>query len=64
MILNNVEQRLKSKSVKNAIVNNIAQDFNLTPIFVEAYFNQIITYFTLKIFQSIKFVSPLVFLIA
>ncbi|ODS29684.1 MAG: hypothetical protein SCARUB_05214, partial [Candidatus Scalindua rubra] len=24
-------QRLKSKSVKNAIVNSIAADFNLTP---------------------------------
>ena len=46
MILNNVEQRLKSKSVKNAIVNNIARDFNLTPIFAEAYFKQILTYFT------------------
>ncbi len=46
MIHNNVEQRLKSKSVKNAIINNIARDFNLTPIFAEAYFNQIVTYFT------------------
>jgi hypothetical protein len=46
MIINNVEQCIKSKSIKNAIVNNIARDFNLTPIFAEAYFNQIITYFT------------------
>lgn len=34
-------ERLKSKSVKNSIINNIARDFNLTPIFAEAYFNQI-----------------------
>ncbi|MEJ5352702.1 MAG: DUF1670 domain-containing protein [Melioribacteraceae bacterium] len=46
MILNNVEQRLKSKTIKNAIVNNIARDFNLTHIFAEAYFKQILTYFT------------------
>ena len=46
MVINNVEQRLKSKTVKNAIINNIARDFNLTPIFAEAYFKQIITYFT------------------
>lgn len=46
MIVNNVAQRLKSKSVKNAIVNNIARDFNLTPIFAEAYFKQMLTYFT------------------
>ena len=37
--------RLKSKSVKNAIINNIAQDFNLTPILAEAYFTQIKDYF-------------------
>jgi len=38
-------QRLKSKSVKNAIVNSIAADFNLTPLLAEAYFNQIKNYF-------------------
>lgn len=38
--------RLNSKSVKNAIVNNIAHDFNLTPILAEAYFTQIKGYFT------------------
>lgn len=37
--------RLKSKSVKNSIINNIARDFNLTPILAEAYFNQIKDYF-------------------
>jgi len=38
-------KRLQSKSVKNAIVNSIASDFNLTPILAEAYFNQIKDYF-------------------
>lgn len=37
--------RLQSKSIKNSIVNNIAKDFNLTPILAEAYFNQIKDYF-------------------
>jgi len=41
-----LSERLLAKSVKNAIVNNIAQDFNLTPILAEAYFNQIKNYFT------------------
>jgi len=46
MIINNVEQRIKSKIIKNAIINNISRDFNLTPIFAEAYFKQNISYFT------------------
>lgn len=37
--------RLQSKSVKNSIINNIAKDFNLTPILAEAYFNQVKDYF-------------------
>src|SRR3972149_6938862 len=37
--------RLKSKSVKQSIIANIARDFNLTPILAEAYFNQISDYF-------------------
>jgi hypothetical protein len=41
----NLSKRLHSKSVKNAIVNNISHDFNLTPILAEAYFYQIKTYF-------------------
>jgi hypothetical protein len=41
----NLVKRLHSKSVKNAIVNNISHDFNLTPILAEAYFNQIKNYF-------------------
>ena len=41
----NLSKRLQSKSVKNAIVNNISHDFNLTPILAEAYFNQIKNYF-------------------
>jgi len=43
---NSFADRLKSKSVKNSIINNIARDFNLTPILAEAYFNQIKDYFT------------------
>lgn len=38
-------KRLKSKNIKNAIIQRIAQDFNLTPIIAEAYFSQISTYF-------------------
>lgn len=37
--------RLSSKSIQNSIINNIARDFNLTPILAEAYFNQIKKYF-------------------
>jgi hypothetical protein len=44
--VNHFSDRLKSKTVKNSIINNIARDFNLTPIFAEAYFKQIVTYFT------------------
>ena len=44
--VNSFSDRLKSKTVKNSIINNIARDFNLTPIFAEAYFKQIVTYFT------------------
>lgn len=43
---NTFVERLKSKSIKNSIINNIARDFNLTPILAEAYFNQIKGYFT------------------
>jgi len=44
--IHHFSDRLKSKTVKNSIINNIARDFNLTPIFAEAYFKQIVTYFT------------------
>ena len=44
--VNSFSDRLKSKTVKSSIINNIARDFNLTPIFAEAYFKQIVTYFT------------------
>lgn len=37
--------RLRSKTVKNAIISKISQDFNLTPLLAEAYFNQIKSYF-------------------
>jgi len=46
MVVNNFSDRLKTKSIKNAIINNIARDFNLTPILAEAYFSQIKGYFT------------------
>jgi hypothetical protein len=38
-------KRLESKNVRNAIIQKISQDFNLTPIIAEAYFRQISTYF-------------------
>lgn len=38
-------KRLESKTIKNAIIQRIAQDFNLTPIIAEAYFRQISAYF-------------------
>ena len=38
-VVNSLVKRLKSKSVKNSIINNIARDFNLTSILPEAYFN-------------------------
>lgn len=41
----NLSDRLQSKSIKNSIINNIARDFNLTPILAEAYFTQIKDYF-------------------
>lgn len=40
-----LQKRLQSKSIRNSIINNIASDFNLTPILAEAYFNQIKNYF-------------------
>ena len=46
MLSNSFTDRLKSKSIKNSIINNIARDFNLTPILAEAYFNQIKHYFS------------------
>ena len=38
-------KRLKSKSVKSAIIGQISEAFNLTPLLAEAYFNQIKGYF-------------------
>jgi len=38
--------RIKSKSVRQSIITQIAKDFNLTPILAEAYFNQIASYFS------------------
>ena len=41
----NLSKRLQSKSVKNAIINNISHDFNLTPIIAEAFYKQVSIYF-------------------
>ena len=38
-------KRLKSKNARDAIIQHISEDFNLTPIIAEAYFNQISSYF-------------------
>lgn len=38
-------KRLKSKNIRNAIIQKISEDFNLTPIIAEAYFSQITEYF-------------------
>jgi len=46
MLSNSFSDRLKSKTIKNSIINNIARDFNLTPIFAEAYFKQMTNYFS------------------
>jgi hypothetical protein len=40
-----LSHRLQSKTVRQSIIRNIAQDFNLTPILAEAYFTQISDYF-------------------
>jgi hypothetical protein len=37
--------RLQSKSARNAIVTRLAQDFNLTPIIAEAYYQQFDQYY-------------------
>lgn len=38
-------KRLQSKNIRNAIIQKISEDFNLTPIIAEAYFRQISAYF-------------------
>ena len=37
--------RLRSKNAQSAIVQKLAQDFNLTPIIAEAYYSQFAQYF-------------------
>lgn len=39
-------KRLESKNAKNAIIQKLANDFNLTPIIAEAYYQQVSTYFS------------------
>ena len=38
-------QRLKSKDARSAIIQKLANDFNLTPIIAEAYYQQFASYF-------------------
>lgn len=38
-------KRLESKNAKNAIIQKLATDFNLTPIIAEAYYSQVSHYF-------------------
>ena len=38
-------KRLSSKNARNAIVQKLAVDFNLTPIIVEAFYQQFALYF-------------------
>jgi hypothetical protein len=38
-------KRLESKNARNAIIQKLAQDFNLTPIIAEAYYQQFTLYF-------------------
>lgn len=38
-------KRLESKNAKNAIIQKLAQDFNLTPIIAEAFYQQFSLYF-------------------
>ena len=39
-------KRLESKNAKNAIIQKLANDFNLTPIIAEAYYSQVSHYFS------------------
>jgi len=39
-------KRLESKNAKNAIIQKLASDFNLTPIIAEAYYSQVSHYFS------------------
>jgi len=38
-------KRLESKNARNAIIQKLAVDFNLTPLITEAYYQQFSTYF-------------------
>ena len=38
-------KRLESKNARNAIIQKLATDFNLTPIIAEAYYQQFALYF-------------------
>jgi len=39
-------KRLESKNAKNAIIQKLSQDFNLTPIIAEAFYQQVSVYFS------------------
>jgi hypothetical protein len=38
-------KRLESKNARNAIIQKLSSDFNLTPIIAEAFYQQFTTYF-------------------
>jgi len=38
-------KRLESKTARNAIIQKLSQDFNLTPIIAEAFYQQVASYF-------------------
>ena len=38
-------KRLESKNARNAIIQKLAVDFNLTPLIAEAYYQQFSVYF-------------------
>jgi hypothetical protein len=38
-------KRLQSKNARNAIIQKLATDFNVTPIIAEAYYQQFVLYF-------------------
>jgi len=39
-------KRLESKNAKNAIIQKLSQDFNLTPIIAEDFYQQVSVYFS------------------
>ncbi len=48
-------KRLESKNARNAIIQKLSQDFNLTPIIAEAFYKQVSIYF--QEYSNISFSS-------